>query len=41
MPGYLLLEQTTLAPFDPGSPPPQTDAQGNRFFAVNFNLTNV
>lgn len=24
-----------------GSPPPQTDARGNRFFAVNFNLTHV
>lgn len=24
-----------------GSPAPQTDHRGNRFFAVNFNLTNV
>ena len=24
-----------------GSPPPQTDSHGNRFFAVNFNLTHV
>ena len=24
-----------------GSPPPQTDPRGNRFFAVNFNLTNA
>lgn len=24
-----------------GSPPPQTDNRGNRFFAVNFNLTHV
>lgn len=24
-----------------GSPPPQTDSRGNRFYTVNFNLTNV
>lgn len=24
-----------------GSPPPQTDSRGNRFYAVNFNLTHV
>lgn len=24
-----------------GSPPPETDSRGNRFYAVNFNLTHV
>lgn len=24
-----------------GSPPPETDSRGNRFYAVNFNLTDV
>lgn len=24
-----------------GSPPPQADSRGNRFYAVNFNLTHV
>lgn len=24
-----------------GSPPPQTDSRGNRFYTVNFNLTHV